>query len=225
MPNKRMHKRGSKKSFKPSRKWTNAVKRVVNRESETKILAAESSSEFSITSTTILAIKNLNRIGPGTESFQMVGQQARGFGMRLVVTLSNTTTPDSWVRLCVISCKEGEFTATTDKYLINNSNLPLAPLANNLTNIVNRLNKNEFNVLLDKTIRVAGTGATEGGESRIIRKFLKFNHHLQAPGVPATASDFDDHNLRLIVMPVDTKFDTEVTIEYTYGTSYYYKDV
>ncbi len=225
MPNRRKHKRGGKKSFKPSRKWTNAVKRVVNKESETKLVAFESTNNSTISSTTIVSISNLNRMAPGSASNEMIGQHARGFGLRLVVTLANTTTPDAWVRVCVISAKEDEFDATTDLYLIDNSNIPKALQANDLNTIVNRLNKNEYNVLLDKTIKVAGTGATEGGETRILRKFLKFNHHLIAPGVVAAASDFDNHNLRLLLMPVDTRFNTEVTIEFTFGSTYYYKDI
>ncbi len=206
--------------FKPTRKWTNAVKRVISRQTETKVFHIESE-ETALTSTTKVAIHTLNNIVQGVLNDDRVGNMVKGFGLHLRMALSNSTAVNTWVRIIVIDATANEYDAVTDNFLYKaGSSTSIG--SNELANIYMGLNKSGFGVLMDKTIKLNGTASVEGGEVKFFKKFLKFNHKVQWDS--SATEDAHNHNLRLIINPNDALGDTETTIEYSFGTDYYYHD-
>ncbi len=216
MPNRK-----HKPSFKPSRKWTNAVRRVVSRESETKMLPT-SKGETTLATSALVGITDVSTIIPGTESNARVGQEIKGFGLNLKLLVASASTQDCFIRIAVVSCDEDQFTSTSDEWVIDTSNLPRALMADNNLNIMYRLNKLQYKILYERLVKVSGSASTDAQEYKIIHKFIKFNHRRW---FNAGTGDSKSNNLRLIVIPIDAAFDAATSIEYTAFTQYFYKDM
>ncbi len=212
--------RHRKNQFKPSRKWTNAVRKVISRQTETKVFHQESE-ETALTSTTKVAIHTLNNIIIGANNDDRVGNMVKGFGLHLRMALSNVSSPNCWVRVIIIDATANEYDAVSDNYIFKNG-ASTSLGTNELANIYMGLNKSGFGVLLDRTIKLNGTASVEGGEVKFFKKFLKFNHKVQWDST--ATEDAHNHNLRILINPNDALGDTETTIEYSFGTDYYYHD-
>ncbi len=213
------------KSFKPSRKWSNAVRRVINKQTEVKMKATNSGPTAVLSLTPGIVIP-LNRIADGASDGERIGTKIKGIGLKMTLVLQSKEVEDLLVRIIVLSCDDGEFTAITDKFLLNGSNVPAAPLTalgNQFQNIIFALNRKQYKVLYHRIVKLAGTGSTEAAEAKIIRKFIKFNHSVQFPDT--TAIDANRNNLRYVCIPVDAKFDAETSVESTLHTMYYYTDL
>ncbi len=215
-----MSHRPRKKQFKPTRKWTNAVRKVISKQTETKAFLI-TADEVNLTTTTGSALHTLNNIVIGTGNEDRVGVQVKGFGLALRMALSNLSTSNVYVRLIVIGANNNEFDAITDGFLWQ-GNSSQSFSANNLRNIYQQLNKRGFSVHLNQVIRLNGTASVEGGEVRFVKRFLKFNHKIQWDTI--STGDATSHNMRLIIVPVDALGDTASTIEYSFSTTYYYQD-
>ncbi len=213
------------RKFKPSRKWSNAVRRVINKQAEVKMLATNSG-PTTVASLTPGIVINLNRVIGGTTDNARVGTKIKGIGLKMTLVLQSKEVEDLLVRIIILSCDTGEFAAITDKFLLNGSNVPAAPLTalgNQFQNIIFALNRKQYKVLYHRIVKIAGTGSTEASEAKIIRKFIKFNHSVQYES--GSTTDADRNNLRYVCIPVDAKFDAETSVESTLHTMYYYTDL
>ncbi len=209
------------KSFKPSRKWTSAVKKVIARTVEQKQIKTDEI-ETTLSSASLCDITTLNTIVQGDDIDERIGNMVRGYGAQIKVLFTNASTLNLYVRLVLLSAQGDEFDATTDNFL-RQSTAPSALGATNLRNIYGDLNKNEFNVHYDRVFNLAGTGATEGKEIKFVKKFVKFNHKLQYPS--ASTGESLKNNMRLLIIPVDALGDTAASIEFSLTTTYYYQDI
>ncbi len=205
---------------KMNRQISRVVNRVLNKQSETKSISTNLT-ELTLSSASLVHIQTLNNIVQGDNVNERIGNQCKGFGALVRVIFTNTTTLNQYVRLVVLSAPKDLFDATTDLFLWTGGG-SAALAASTINNIYFSLNKNEFNVHYDKVVKLAGSAAVEGGEIKIIKKFIKFNHKLQFPS--GTTGDAKDHNMRLLIIPVDASADAATTLELSYETRYYYKD-
>ncbi len=213
------------RKFKPSRKWSNAVRRVINKQAEVKVKPTNSG-PTTVASLTPGIVINLNQVGSGTSDLTRVGTKIKGIGLKMTLVLQSKEVEDLLVRIVILSCESGEFTAITDKFLLSGTNVPIAPngtLGNQFQNIIFALNRKQYKVLYHRIVKLAGTGSTEAAEAKVIRKFIKFNHTVQYEDT--TTTDSDKNNLRYLCIPVDAKFDAETSVESTLHTMYYYTDL
>ncbi len=209
------------KKFRPTRKWTNAVKKVIGRQLETKSHNAEVE-EVSISTATVATITTLNTVTQGNGSDERIGDVIRGFGLMLKLIYTATSAQDTFIRMLVIDADEDTFDANNDQFWLNPANNFAESLAaNSLQQIYQDYNKKQVKVLWDKVIKLAGTSSVEATSVRFIKKFLKFNHKIE---YNASSGESRHHNLRLIIHCVDSSGDTASTIERAMVSHYYYTD-
>lgn len=217
---------GKKQSgmLKPSRKWRNAVKRVISSSQETKVKGTVVS-EFSISSAAAAVIQDdLSLVLQGDDDRQRIGDDIKAFGLMVKYMLINNSTNPSYTRVILTQCDKDEFDAITDLLLVDPDNEPTAPAAGNLLDINAPLNKRAIKrVLYD---RVHKMNATDGGQGNItvrVQKLFKFNHKVRF--TTGSSSDSEEHNLRLWFMCRGANADAETVIaECHLDTRYYYKD-
>ncbi len=215
--------RQKKGQFKPTRKWTNAVKKVLSRQAETKKFSNEVE-EVSVSTATLATITNLNSMEQGLESDMRIGDEIRGFGLRIKAIFTANAAQNLFIRMAVIDADEDTFDANNDSFWLNPANNQPESLNPNVLNIIYQdYNKLQFKVLWQKVIHLAGTGSVEARDVRMLSKFIKFNHKViyNATGV----TDAKTHNLRFLLHVVDANGDTASSVERTLITSYYYQDI
>lgn len=212
------------RKFKPSRKWKNAVKRVVNSQSETKI-KGNVETHLAVSSAAAAVIEDdLSLVAQGDLDTQRIGNDLRAFGLSLKYQLINNSATPSYTRVLVLQCGKDEFDAITDLILVDPDNEPSAPAAGVLSDIDAGLNKRVINrVLFDKVHYLSGTDDAMGRIHARVSKLLKFNHNVK---YTATTGDNEDHNLRMWIMARDanTNGGTVIT-EANITTKYFYKDM
>ncbi len=223
MPFKR--KQRGKSKFNPSRKWKNAVKRVVSSQSETKKLGTEVS-ETSVSSAVAAVIfDDLSLVAQGDDDRQRIGDDIRAFGLKLQYYLINNSTNPSYCRVLLVQAENQEFDAITDLLLTDPDNEPAAPSAGSILDIHRDVNKRQVKVLYERIHKLNATDQGLGNISVRVNKLIKFNHNVKfTSGTAGTESE--NHNLRLWCINRGMNQDAETVIcECTLDTKYYYKDM
>ena len=216
--------RQNKKMFKPTRRWTNAVNRVISKNTETKVKGLQQS-ETSVSSAAAAVIVNdISLVLQGDDDRQRIGDDIQAFGCLIKYMLINNSTTPSYTRVLLLQCEKDEFDAITDLILVDPDNEPVAPSAGNLLDINAGLNKRAINrVLHDKVYYLSGTDDAQGRINARFSKLFKFKHNVKY--TTGSSSDNENHNLRLWFMTRDANADTlTVVTEFHMESKYYYKD-
>lgn len=200
------------------------------KQAETKFKAVELDAQAIGPDDTCYLFDNLSDISQGSDNESRVGDKILGTGLQLKWMMENTSAnPFNYlVRMILFSARDGEFDATTDSFLVNTSNEPIAPTANDNMDVVRSLNRKEFKVLMDKNYSISSqtTSTGNGVGVRYGSPFFKFKHtrHFERD---ANATSVDN-NLRLLIIVRDvggTAVAAGNDIALTINSRYYYKDV
>lgn len=206
-----------------------ATKSVL-RQSETKFKATELDAQAIGPDDACYLFDNLSDIAQGSDNETRIGDKILGTGIQLKWMMECTSAnPFNYlVRLVLLAARDGEFDATTDSFLVNTSNEPIAPTANDNMDVVRSLNRKEYKVLMDKNYSISSqtTSTGNGVGVRYGSPFFKFKHnrHFERD---ANATSVDN-NLRLLVIVRDvggSAVAADNDIALTINSRYYYKDL
>lgn len=234
MPSKKNNSKSFRKSKLPLSKAQykavqKATTKALMKQSETKFKATELDAQPIGPDDACYIFDSLSSIAQGIDNEQRIGDRIIGTGIQLKYMFECTSAnPINYlVRMMLISCREGEFGATTDNFLVNASNEPLAPVANDNMDVVRSLNRKEYKVLLDRNFSISSqtTSTGNGVGVRYGTKFFKFKHN-RAFKQDANSTSEDD-NLRLIIIVRDVgggAVSAGNDIALTVNARYYYKD-
>lgn len=206
-----------------------ATTKALMKQSETKFKANELDAQAIGPDDACYVFNDLSSIAQGIDNEQRIGDRIVGTGIQLKYMFECTSAnPINYlVRMMLISCREGEFDATTDNFLVNTSNEPLAPVANDNMDVVRSLNRKEYKVLLDRNFSISSqtTSTGNGVGIRYGTKFFKFKHNRAFKSDANSTSEED--NLRLIIIVRDVGGSSVAAgndIALTINSRYYYKD-
>lgn len=215
-------KRINKKKSYGGRKFNNAVRKVISKQTETKSLGQEEVEQV-ITSATVgfILAQTLNP-AEGASPSQRIGDTIKGIGLYYNFILTSTVDDDQMVRIVFYTSAEDTFDAATDNLVMNIADDATSLGAEQIIDIGRSFNKNSCTVLSDKVYKLNATSATTGNKIILRRKLLKFNHkrvYDQATGESRI------NNIRCAIWnrSVDNDAST-VTCEFTLLTKYYYQD-
>ncbi len=218
----------SRKQRKVSKNVRRYVRNQLSKSSMTNIFHL-SDVENSIVSTTAGTVFEVSKVGSADNMVGREGNEIRGFGLYLnYILLSSglTVTIPQYVRVIVYNANDGEFTAGTDEFLQNPSQMEPATLtASLITDIIQQMNTRQLKVLYDRTHKLEGQAEGQGSSSVKVKKLLKFNHKRIFETETGTI-DSKTNNLRMLVLNREIDNDANaVTCEFSLFSKYYFKDM
>lgn len=234
MPLKKTNRNYKNKSKMPlSASQVKAIEKIatrsVMRRSETKFKATELDAQAIGPDDACYIFDNISDIAQGIDNEQRIGDRLLGTGLQLkyMFESDNINGVNYLVRMVLLSAEFDEFDATTDEFLVNSSNEPLACTGNDNMDVLRSLNRKGYKVLWDKNLSIQGVSSSGGNVPgvRYGTKFFKFKHNRLFD--KDTATDSQDNNLRLLVIVRDAGGATiaaDQDIKLTINTRYYYKD-
>ncbi len=220
MPYKRRY-RKKKKSY-GGRKFNNAVRSVISKQTETKSLGQEQVEQV-ITSATAAFILSLS-LNPveGTGPDDRIGDTIKGIGYHYNYILTSTVAVDQVVRVIVYVSNENFFDDPADALLLTVQDIATAPVAEQLIDIGRSFNKKSNIVLSDTIHKLNANNAGLGNRIIMRKKLLKFNHKRV---YDAGSGESKGNNIRFLILNRSIDNDaTTVTCELTLASKYYYQD-
>ncbi len=216
--------RGKKGMFKPTRRWTNAVNRVISKNQETKVKGLQTSETSVSSAAAAVIVDDMSLVLQGDDDRQRIGDDIQAFGLHLKYMLINNSTGPAYCRVIVLQAEKDEFDAITDLLLVDPDNEPIAPSAGNLLDINAGLNKRAISrVMYDKVHFLNGTDDGQGRIAARVSKLFKFKHNVKY--TTGSSSENENHNLRLWFINRDANADAATVItEFHMESKYYYKD-
>lgn len=198
------------KPFKPRKKTTEDQKKITKSEVKTLVEKITAKSDLKIKSTYV-AVQSiatnsagyvnaaLTNIGQGVSASQRVGNRCRLNKISFkYVASSNSSTKDLYLRVLLVSAGDTELDDNADTWFLNDSNVPQAPTANVLKDVVMPICSRFGTVVYDKVHYMPkttdGSGRGQGGAEIMLphSRILDFS-------TSATA-DAAKNNLRLLVL-------------------------
>lgn len=220
-------KKMGKRAYRPRKSFYTIAKKAAKSLIETKVKeqgAGGAETEVNVSSAVSYFIDaDVSQLAQGTALGARVGANINPVGFRLAYVLHNNSSVPVYARMIVISVPNADITAAGGSILFGNG-AQLAPVAENLQDIVFRMNTKRFKVLYDKVHRIAGLGDGTGIETVMRKAYVRLPSTRRTfPQI--TSSDSHKDNLRFIVICRGADNDTTANvIEMTYEFSYYYKD-
>lgn len=208
-------------------KLTRRVARNVLRSTlETKChnVLTDSASLSSATAAYVYA--DLSRVPSGVEDHQRVGDKISGFRLSLKWLLRASTAGtngNGYIRLVLYAAEKNRFASASDEFLLDTSNEPAAPVADNLDDIVAPLNKKDMSVFMDKVVQY---GSTDSSTRDLIKTGIispKLNMILNYDS--NTTEDARKNNMRLLVIVRGVTTASASTGIFTFRSRFFYKDV
>lgn len=200
------------------------------RQAETKMKATELDAQLIGPDDACYIFDGLTNIAQGSDNEQRIGDKVNSTGLQIKWMLEcQSANPFNYlVRIILIKVKDQEFSATTDNFLVNTANEPLAFTGNDNVDVLRSLNKKEYSVLWDKNFSISSqTSAT--GNSVGVRYGTRFFRLKDARFFAADANAYSaEGNLRLVIAVRDVGGDTVAAgndIALTCHSRYYYKDL
>lgn len=222
---KRTRSKSSKRNSKRSKNIARVAKSVIRSTLETKVHNLLTDSE-SISSATAAYIYDLSRVPSGNQDHQRIGDKISGFRVSLKWLLRATTAAlngSGYLRVVLYAAEFGQYNDATDTFLLDTSNEPLAPVADNLDDIVAPLNKKGFSVFHDKVYQYGNTDSTTRDPIKTGMISVKLNTIQQYAS--DTTGDSRKNNIRLLVIQRGVTTASASGGTFTFRSRFFYKDV
>lgn len=208
-------------------KLTRRVARNVLRSTlETKCHNVLTDSASLSSATTAYIYNDLSRIPSGVEDHQRNGDKVSAFRLSLKWLFRASTAGtngNGYVRLVLFSAEKNRFVNNTDEFLLDTNNEPLAPVANNLDDIVAPLNKKDISVFMDKVVQFGSTDAATRDLNKTGIMSPKLNMIMNYDS--NTTEDARKNNMRLLVLVRSVTTAQAATGIFTFRSRLFYKDV
>lgn len=226
MPRKMYKKRTYKKRSKADSKIAKIAKNVVLRNTETKRWLITTPTEQSLSSAVTTVIDELSQVALGSSQPNLRdGNSIMPLSMNFKYLLYNNAAVPVYVRVVLYLADAGEFSATTDSFLLNNDSEPTTLTAEGLADIVSPLNVQDLKIKYDRIHLISGLGdstSVEGANGMFTCK-LPNRKRIFALG---DSGDSVRDNLRVAFIVRSADNDTTASIvEGTWSINYLYKDV
>lgn len=220
MPQKKVYKKT--KQMNPQKvNWI--VKKQLARSSETKRFGVQQE-EQSILSSSAGTVYNLSQIAQGDGASSRDGNKVDCFGLNIRYILHNNSAVPGYARVLIIATSEDNYTLNTDEWFAGSDGNGQAPIAERLRDVFISTNSFQNKILYDKTHRIAGLGDGTGVETVFKKQLIKRKLPMVYPS--GTTEDSMDNNIRMLVLWRSADNDTTAqTIEFTYESMVYFKDL
>lgn len=224
MPRKQLPKKSKKATKKVPDYVKQAIKATISRKAETKKYGTQAMEQSIATSSAGVVYSDLSQMAQGTTAATRIGAKISPTYCKIRYLLHNNGLVPVYVRVVLLEADAGSFTANTEEFLMDATAGGQALVAERLSDIVFPLNVMEYKVHYDKVHRIAGLGDGTGIEC--IRGEISKKLAGTMVYEDTSASDAKSKNLRLLVFSRCADNDTTAqTVEFTYFTQLYYKDM
>lgn len=218
---KRGQKSGKGKNI-GGRKFNNAVRKVISKQTETKSLGQETVEQILTSATAAFFLSTTLQPSEGASSHNRVGDTIKGIGLYYNYFITSTVAVDQLVRVIFYVAQFNLFDAVADSIFLTITDDGVAPTAEQLIDITRPVNKAHVKVLSDKIHKLNANDAGLGNRIVFKKNLLKFNH---AKKYSAASGESARNNIRCLVLNRSIDNDaTTVTAEMTIMTKYYYQD-
>lgn len=221
---KKIFRKATKKQKKVPDNIKQAIKRTINRNSETKKFGTQVQEASIATSSAGTIYTDLSQMAQGNTASTRIGAKINPTYMKIRYLLHNNGGVPVYVRVVLLEADAGLFDTNTEEFLMDATTQGQALVAERLSDIVFPLNVMEFKVHYDKVHRIAGLGDGTGIET--IRGEISQKLSGTMVYEDTAASDAKSKNLRLLLFSRCADNDTVAqTVELTYFSQLYYKDM
>lgn len=226
MPRKFFRKNKNASNMSVPKSQVSAIKKIVNKtlnkKSEVKQFSTEQT-ETALSSATAVYVKELSQVTAGDGRENRDGIKINPIGNMLKYTLYSDVSDPTWVRVILFLAPGTEGNSSADKFLLDASAslAPVACTAEDVSDIISPFNKNDFNVLYDRTHYLDYLTV---GRSVNVRKFIKLKGSRTFASLSTPNSSYGNLRMLVLIRPCDG--DTVArTCEMNWVNSYYFKDM
>lgn len=224
MPQRR-YRTKPRKSASTSKNLRRTVKKVVRsylKPEVKKITKTQTEQNLNTLSQNPYAL-SFTAIGQGTDDYQRVGNKVKAIGLNFAGFMCNNSSVPALVRILVLNQQnpETDMTSTSTNIFDVNTITSISSLTG-VGVMYAPIDKNRYQVLYNKVIKCAATGASDGGNIVQFKKFIKLNKELAYDS--SSTADCVKNNIRLMAFAAEAPNDVGAgtNVEFTaYGTLFY----